>query len=1662
MPKDIIYAWNQFKLDYSALTSNNNTPSETISKLYKNKAAARINKVMTEAQIPVSKKDYQELYDEFGMSMDAHTIKRIHNVIDKVKKYLETAEDIEDAIDRVLRNATGNKKLDEDLKFLRFGYNPLEMDAARSKGRFNIDSQLALVIKSIRNKKRESEETRREAENQGVVIPARTDTIVLDDENEDVPIPLIPSTGEEVSATPTRTATTAVTDDVQSPVEGEQSGVQTTPDPGVTVDNTIPVGDNPLSVDRTQQQLEEDVKIAEGYESPTLKAELEAAQYIAIVSNKESGRFENIFEAINRNDHSEYEKFIKELVDFLVSRGYNDNVANVIARRQFASSATNIFVMKNKSQFAKLAQQLALGFTEEGSKKYSVTELLDGAGIDEALEEFIKAYAELVELEQLEDGRYVVNLQSLFDYILNDAKINATVAAYVYNNISAFIASHDGSKFKFTGFYNDQTITADEFFNRLREQKAKVLKTINDMHINPVESEHRDKNYTKALEEVANGRAKAYVVQQRDQYGHVSNLSVYVDLQTKRGKTPVKIGILRTVEVNDDLTNISTLSHYSGFSNTISINGDKAYLDCDDLFYALIEHSANDVEARQLYNILLEYYLNVSDIIDKLNKGIITDKEADKALGELISKDTAAKILNNKYIKNILTEKVYKIYDGHNKTDIEKARIIARSISSILFYGQHFDESDPTNKGVNTMSIDKKTMRDRYENWKQKVYSNYVNTYELQKKLNDDKSKVDINLNVPYYVKLNTIPKSKDNINIADAGFDIDPTSENYTPFVFVNNERHLIGEDGTDYGQADSKIGPNSIGFLVHQNDGVNLVAYGVRSLDISNTPIARAVRDEILNLINRQLNNKNPNNHQETFDNIRDTIEELFGAGGLFTFNDNSVIVLRPTDKSYITVAIKDANGNRTNILTLFSKDKDNTENSNAVGVYSEKYNKQIAIYNDGFALIDGKAITDKTEIENTISKALDLITKSIKLNRTNTPITNRTKNGLVPKLFRRENGKFIVTLNNKDYVYESYADFILQNKGFTTNVDGSTGSFVTGFLNEDNLTIDSVIKQTENVEQTTNTNVTDLLFTNLPKDRKEVKTKDVLEAAGVEQKIIDILLGTTSKIPIVGKTIRVDRTENPEENAHYSLTDNKIYITSKGAAVMNNNPLNAIRLILHENIHKHFNDKRNLTKEQKDRIIRELREVYDYTISKLEQDKNSGRIREDAYNSIMNVLNKATSYKSEDVNMEEFLTECLTQPVLVQYLNNTDYHREVDIAGIPNNKKTIFQKIIDVILKLLGINNNNIKNNSILAREYEILSKTSNPTTNEIFTKPIETITDTAKDNIQDDTNNQHQGDTSSGNVTISGEELLNAEDNAYLENFNAEEFEVGDLDDMYAATDLITGKVFNDNTYTIEEKQILNNAPRDSQGRLLAPNGKPSNLTEKQYVQVRTKAFIDWFGDWINNPENASKVIDENGEPLVVYHGTRNSFTEFDSNHIGMLDQGYYGKGFYFTPDKATALGYAKGTHGDIIMEVFLNIKNPLNTDMNNTSLLGSYLEGYDGAIVKLGKDELGLDENLDYNPEEIMEIVAKNPNQIKSATDNIGTFDKNNPDIRYANTELITAAEIYATPVADGATDNAFGVRVVNNLSEFVNSFPIQYRAAIQQILADNELNYTCQ
>ena len=259
-----------------------------------------------------------------------------------------------------------------------------------------------------------------------------------------------------------------------------------------------------------------------------------------------------------------------------------------------------------------------------------------------------------------------------------------------------------------------------------------------------------------------------------------------------------------------------------------------------------------------------------------------------------------------------------------------------------------------------------------------------------------------------------------------------------------------------------------------------------------------------------------------------------------------------------------------------------------------------------------------------------------------------------------------------------------------------------------------------------------------------------------------------------------------------------------------------------------------------------------------------------------------------------------------------------------------------------------------------------------------------------------------------------------------------------------------------TLTKEEQEILNKAPRDSKGRLLAPNGKKSNLTERQYAQVRTKAFKDWFGDWENNPENASKVVDENGEPLVVYHGTQDSFTTVD------FSKSDAGQGFYAASGKDTAETYGLNNK----YALFFNLRNPYiiegfgqpwnklllnDEDYTEEELKQPYKlkrlstrdienfaknKGYDGVIFKdiidqgkysgmiHSKEESYIQELLENSGEDhtyanskVLDfldtlrtdvfVVFDSPNQVKSATDNIGTFSKTNDDIYDTISKLIS-------------------------------------------------------
>ena len=218
-------------------------------------------------------------------------------------------------------------------------------------------------------------------------------------------------------------------------------------------------------------------------------------------------------------------------------------------------------------------------------------------------------------------------------------------------------------------------------------------------------------------------------------------------------------------------------------------------------------------------------------------------------------------------------------------------------------------------------------------------------------------------------------------------------------------------------------------------------------------------------------------------------------------------------------------------------------------------------------------------------------------------------------------------------------------------------------------------------------------------------------------------------------------------------------------------------------------------------------------------------------------------------------------------------------------------------------------------------------------------------------------------------------------------------------------------------------------------------------DKTNIQTKTPEFKKWFGN--------SKVVDEDGNPLVVYHGT--AITDINKFKPSVDTNGNLGDGIYFTESKDAASEFAKRAEKNAlvdnvaqnVMPVYLKAENILNIDnltksdfdnlikaipktLDGLRKLGApqwSLEGVTGEItlknldkihknlIKGGFEPATLSNDIPnfntlkniYNKAgydaiartgkslkqmgEYREILVFNPNQIKSATGNRGTFDE---------------------------------------------------------------------
>ena len=168
------------------------------------------------------------------------------------------------------------------------------------------------------------------------------------------------------------------------------------------------------------------------------------------------------------------------------------------------------------------------------------------------------------------------------------------------------------------------------------------------------------------------------------------------------------------------------------------------------------------------------------------------------------------------------------------------------------------------------------------------------------------------------------------------------------------------------------------------------------------------------------------------------------------------------------------------------------------------------------------------------------------------------------------------------------------------------------------------------------------------------------------------------------------------------------------------------------------------------------------------------------------------------------------------------------------------------------------------------------------------------------------------------------------------------------------------------------------------------------------QTQTEAFKRWFGD--------SKVVDAEGKPLVVYHGTMaGDITEFrpaggregewqkalDHFKKAQANNERYGymnfrSGTFFSPKPEYAGNYTRENQG-LMYPVYIKAENPIYWDQVTRKAHGIDPDKTPDALI--------IHTNGDIN-----EIAVIDPLQVKSAIGNSGQFDPANPDIRYSLSE----------------------------------------------------------
>ena len=847
-----------------------------------------------------------------------------------------------------------------------------------------------------------------------------------------------------------------------------------------------------------------------------------------------------------------------------------------------------------------------------------------------------------------------------------------------------------------------------------------------------------------------------------------NTISFYVYYRTSNGKLEkCKIGALRCVSKNATNTKITTNNHVTGFAYNIDINPDGSFvLDTDEFFNSLFTDENKELLDKLIaYRVgKTKIYANAySDVsIDKNER----DRKIAQEVNDLLTEEDINNILNNPQVKKLLDNNIFKFTKQNAEeilTDREKVEQLINTVNNILFYEkdslvretieEDMELSDSITANINTI-------RDSYNVWRTKVFQNYNQTYELQKAIEEtQEKKIKLKLDVDIIEVPNLVSSRDQYQDIGEKGLAMNITEN---PIVGVSsNKMQLVDENGEVFGDITPQLpfspNVNQIGFFIgkeeYRKQGIPpTIAYLIRPNNLFETDSTNNVAKELANAFKVELTNiitqfLNTDKGGISFDELSKRLNALLNfRNGIFS--SRNIKLIQKENSNAITLIIGDDTNKRDdankkdNIAITFYKTNNDGTTSKTISVAPKGFDtdpvyigsRTIRTNNTNLDILKGLTNSENKVDPNLINGYIIGIIES---NINNLIINNslevlrkdsmgETYNYLVHK--SQDKAKVLtMTLGSETFTFNGgIGSLLIDTNAYKTNVSriGENGSMSTsevifangGFIadvyretGKEKQAIDKTDKINSTLDEVRNTGK-EFKRNNILYISKEYDTINLLAKLGVPQPIIDILTNQQDLGILTPKTTVEVRPKNARkqynETARYERREDKIVLTQSGLLDIAKDTTGTalIRNLLHENIHRKLNELKNVQigkLSRYDIINNELESIYEAFKSYVEQDTSELGIK--LKEQILDVLEN--NYKNDKrTKLEEFLAESLTQKVLMDYLNGIDYKRQDNTIEYETEKKSIFQKIIDVILKIFGIEN--ITSNSILAEEYRIL--------------------------------------------------------------------------------------------------------------------------------------------------------------------------------------------------------------------------------------------------------------------------------------------------------------------------------------------------------------------